>query len=217
MREEKSVNLLEREAAIQSVFAELDGLVGLVSVKKYVRTFVDSISFSIGKYQSQGRDRDVHPGHFVFLGNPGTGKATVARLMGRMFHSLGVLARGHVIEVTGADLVAPYRGQSALPVQDKVREALDGILFIDEAWRLLPEPGTAMFGFEALDELLTLMENDRARLCVIVAGCPSEIQRFLEANPAVPRHYFSNRIVGFPDYSAEELEQIAARTTLGVQ
>jgi SpoVK/Ycf46/Vps4 family AAA+-type ATPase len=189
-------------ADAETALADLDGLIGLASVKDYVRTLAATIRVE----QKRGGDARAAPGHFIFSGRPGTGKTTVARLMGRVFRALGVLARGHVVEATRADLVGQYLGQTAPRVRQKIEEALDGILFIDEAYQLLND-GNDSFGLEAVNELLASMENRRARLCVIAAGYPGEMRRFLAANPGLPRRF--GHTVDFPDYSAEELKQIA--------
>jgi len=184
-----------------------ENLVGLANVKHEFYAIKNQIQY--GKLRSQITQKPisgfVRPQHLAFLGNPGTGKTTVARLIGRLYYEAGILRKGHCVEVSRVGLVGGYVGQTAIKTMEVVKKALDGVLFIDEAYSLV-NGGHQDFGYEALDTLVKAMEDYRERLLVIFAGYSQEMQSFLHLNPGLASRIPS--VIYFHDYSAEEMGQI---------
>lgn len=198
-----------RQVSLQDFLAELDSLVGLKKVKRTVHDFINRIQ--LAQLRRKHGLPDVAPSvHLVFTGNPGTGKTTVARILGDLFRETGFLKSGHVVEVSRADLVGEYMGTTAPRVQEKVKEALDGVLFIDEAYSLMDfGDGRKGYGDEAISALLKMMEDHRDRLVVIVAGYRDEMEKFISSNPGLKSRF--THFIDFEDYSRFELADIYIR------
>jgi len=190
-------------------FRELRGMIGLDSVKKAVSD-ITSRTLLFEKRKAEGLRVSQPALHLVFLGNPGTGKTTVARLLGRMLKKVGYLSRGHVVEVSEGELIGEYVGQTPIKVHRKIQQALGGILFIDEAYSMLNANGNnASFSASAIATLVKFMEDLRHDLVVIVAGYPKEMIAFLESNPGLKSRF--TEVISFPDYDGGDLSRIYLR------
>lgn len=187
-------------------FAELAGLIGLGSVKEEARRLVELVKFNQAR-QAKGLGGESLTHHFIFTGNPGTGKTTVARIIAGIYKKLGVLKKGHLVEVDRAKLIAGYIGQSDAKTEAVINEALDGVLFIDEAYSLTAA-GRNDYGRQVVEILLKRMDDLRDRLVVIAAGYTKEMQRFVAFNPGLESRF--TKYIDFPDYSADEMTQIFA-------
>ncbi|MBD2035920.1 AAA family ATPase [Leptolyngbya sp. FACHB-321] len=190
---------------VDNVLAELNKLVGMENIKTEVRTLTNFLRVQQARSQ-RGMAKTPTSLHAVFSGPPGTGKTTVARLMGKIFKELGFLAKGHLVETDRAGMVASHIGGTAEKVDALVKSALDGVLFIDEAYALKPLNSTQDFGQEAIDVLIKRMEDYRNRLVVIVAGYTDEMVTFVESNPGLKSRF--NRYFYFKDYTPDELVAI---------
>ncbi len=204
--QEKTIGQEElNKKAAQEILGELDLLIGLSGVKKLVH----EIQAFVEIQKLRQKEKLIYEPmvlHMIFKGNPGTGKTTVARIIGRLFKEIHVLPKGHLIEVERADLVGEYIGHTAAKTRDQIKKALGGILFIDEAYSLA-RGGEKDFGKEAIDSMVASMENNKDNLIIILAGYQDEMDYFLETNPGL-RSRFPLHIT-FPDYSIHELMDIA--------
>ena len=205
---DQKVSLLRSRTSqeeIDAVNAELDEVVGLKPIKDYIHSLQSHIALNQLR-RAQGLKAAEVSRHMIFTGNPGTGKTTIARLLARYMKAIGALSQGQLVEVTRADLVAQYVGQTAPLTMNVIKSALGGVLFIDEAYSLYRGSNDS-FGLEAIDTIVKAMEDYRGDLIVILAGYKREMKEFLDANSGL-KSRFPNQI-DFPDYTGEELLQIA--------
>lgn len=192
------------QETVESPYEMLNDLIGLSSVKEEITKLANFIKIQQVR-QSKGLKTPDISFHCVFTGNPGTGKTTVARIMASIYKELGILKKGHLVETDRSGLVAEYVGQTAVKTNKIIDSALDGVLFIDEAYSLV-QGAKEDFGQEAISTLLKRMEDDRNRLVVILAGYNSEMKGFIDSNPGLQSRF--NRYIHFSDYTADELKQI---------
>ena len=192
-----------KEESLEELMEQLNSLIGLDSVKKEIKTQMNLIEYN-NECQNLGLKTKNLSKHMVFLGNPGTGKTTVARLVAKLYKQLGVLEKGQLVEIDRGGLVAGYVGQTAIKTKEKIGEAMGGVLFIDEAYTLAKAGND--FGQEAIDTLLKELEDNRDNFAVIVAGYPEPMETFINSNPGLTSR-FKKKIV-FDDYNDKELYEI---------
>lgn len=189
------------------LLAELDGLVGLDKIKQNVRSLINLAKVRKLR-EEQGLPTPAMSLHLVFMGNPGTGKTTVARLIAQLYCAIGVLSKGQLVETDRSGLVAGFVGQTAIKTQEAVQKALGGVLFVDEAYALTSAEGTNDFGHEAVETILKAMEDHRDDFVVIVAGYEGLMEKFISSNPGLESRF--NRYFVFEDYNGGQLYDIFA-------
>ena len=194
----------EPPVPIEELKAELEGYIGLTAIKKEVSDLINMVTVHKLRRQHDLPTVDLSL-HMVFSGNPGTGKTMIARLMARIYHSLGILSKGHLVEVDRSGLVAGYVGQTAIKTRKVLESALGGVLFIDEAYAL-SDKGDNDFGHEAIDTILKYMEDHRDDIVVVVAGYDGLMDDFIHSNPGLESRF--NRFLHFDDYTLDEMVAI---------
>ena len=197
-----------RKRNIDEVLLEIEGLVGLQSVKQEVSSLINSLQVQTLR-EGAGLSNAEISNHMVFYGNPGTGKTTVARKLGELYYLLGFLSKGHFVETDRSGLIGGYLGQTAIKTNEVLNSALGGILFIDEAYALYQDDQNDPYGRESIDTILKYMEDKRDDIIVIVAGYQDPMGRFLQSNPGLRSRF--NKFLSFEDYKSNELAQIFAR------
>ena len=200
--EQEETPLPESEPTLEELLAELDGLCGLDQVKRDVKSLINLVKVRRLREEA-GLPVPPMSLHLVFLGNPGTGKTTVARLLAKLYHAIGVLPKGQLVEVDRSGLVAGFVGQTALKTQEVIQKAIGGVLFIDEAYALVNQDNGNDFGREAVEVLLKNMEDHRKDLVVIVAGYSQLMEKFIHSNPGLESRF--NKYFYFEDYDGAQL------------
>jgi len=206
-KKEDEIEILIDNRPLKEILGELDALIGLKNIKLKIREYIDYVSFLQYREQSGIKEEEEISLHSVFTGNPGTGKTTVVKLLGGIFHSMGVLSKGHVHSVNANDLISGYIRQTGKDTKEAIKKARGGILFIDEAYTLFKKGASSDFGPEAITELLTEMSDGPGDISIMMAGYPKEMEELLNSNPGIKsriRNYYH-----FEDYTPDELYSIA--------
>lgn len=203
--QDKAFNADDDPRSLNELLSDLNKLIGLENVKAKVNDLIAFQTVQVLR-EKQGLHNQKSTMHLAFIGNPGTGKTTVARIVGRIYKQIGLLSKGHFVEVSRTDLIAGYQGQTALKVKKVIEEARGGVLFIDEAYSITENEHSDSYGRECLTELTKALEDYRDDLVVIVAGYTEPMEKFFEANPGLKSRF--NTFIEFPDYDTDELENI---------